>query len=236
MTNKVIIFGNAEISVVNHFYLTHDSPYEVVAFTVDESYIREDTLCGLPVVPFENVETLYSPTDHQMSIVLGIRDVNHLRAKKYAEGKKKGYRYINYVSSKAITWPGLNIGDNTYIFENTIVQPFAKIGSNVFVSTGCLVGHNSELKDHCFVSAGVTVLGNVSVGPYCVLGANATVLDGIAVGEECIVGAGALITKNTSNGSVYIGPQAERLSRSSKELAPLLTWSRDARQLGPGDD
>jgi len=29
---KVVIFGTEELAQVAHFYLTHDSPYEVVAF------------------------------------------------------------------------------------------------------------------------------------------------------------------------------------------------------------
>lgn len=41
---KVVIFGATEMAAMSHFYLTHDSPYDVVAFTVDRDYIKEETL------------------------------------------------------------------------------------------------------------------------------------------------------------------------------------------------
>jgi sugar O-acyltransferase (sialic acid O-acetyltransferase NeuD family) len=230
MIDKVIVFGTRELSVMNHFYLTNDSPYKVVAFTVDEDYLTEDTLCGLPVVPFEEIEKLYPPTGHQMSILLGYRDVNRLRAQKYNQGKAKGYKLINYVSSKSIIWPGVELGDNCYIYESTIVQPFSAIGNNVVLSAGAIVGHHSHVKDHCFVSAKSTILGCVVVEPYCVLGANTTLTDSITIAQDCFIGAGSIITTDTPARGVYVTKRAELLSKPSNELAPLLTWSRDLKR------
>ena len=56
---KVVVFGNGRTASHTYFYLTHDSPYEVAAFTVDREYIEEETLFGLPVVPFEDIESIY---------------------------------------------------------------------------------------------------------------------------------------------------------------------------------
>ncbi len=230
MTNKVIVFGTRELSLMNYFYLTHDSPLEVVAFTTDGAYIEEDTVCGLPVVPFEQVETIYPPTEHQMSILLGYRDVNRLRAQKYSQAKAKGYQLVSYISSKAIVWPGVEIGDNCYIYENAIVQPFVTIGNNVVVSVDGLIGHHSQVKDHCFVAARATILGCSTVEPYCLLGTNATVVDGITIARECIIGAGSIITSDTRERGVYISKPAELLSKPSNELGRLLTWSRDVKR------
>ena len=58
---KVVIFGATYAALLSHFSLTHDSPHEVVAFTVDRDFIKEETLCGLPVVPFEDIE-VHLPT------------------------------------------------------------------------------------------------------------------------------------------------------------------------------
>ena len=38
------------------YYFTHDSEYEVCAFTIGKEYIKKDRLLNLPVVPFEDVE------------------------------------------------------------------------------------------------------------------------------------------------------------------------------------
>jgi sugar O-acyltransferase (sialic acid O-acetyltransferase NeuD family) len=222
---KVVIFGATQIAVLSHFYLTHDSPHEVVAFTVDQDYLKEETLCGLPVVPFEDIESIYPPGEYKMRIALGFRDVNKLRAKKYHQAKEKGYELINYISSTVITWSGLVVGDNCFIGEGAVIEPFAQIGNNVFIGSGTLIGHNSVIKDHCFVASHAVVLGCVTIEPYCVLGANATIKDGVTLASDCIVGAGALITTNTREKGVYIAKTAELAQKPSDELGSWLTWS-----------
>jgi sugar O-acyltransferase (sialic acid O-acetyltransferase NeuD family) len=223
---KVVIFGATSIAVISHFYLTHDSPYEVEAFTVDRAYLKEKTLCGLPVVPFEDVELIFPPAGYKMLIALGFREVNKLREKKYHQAKEKGYELVNYISSTVTTWPGLVVGDNCFIGEGSIIEPFAQIGNNVFIGSGTLIGHNSVIKDHCFIASHAVVLGGVTMGPCCVLGANATIKDGVTLAGESIFGAGALITQNTREKGVYIARTAELAQKRSDELGSLLTWPK----------
>jgi len=230
MSNKVLVFGSKEVAAMNYFYLTHDSPFEVVAFTVDQAYLKEETLCGLPVVPFEQIEAIYPPTTYKMALFLGFRDLNRFRAKKYSQAKAKGYVLVSYVSSKAITWPDLVIGENSMITEGAVVQPHVKIGNNVMVSSGTLVGHHSIIQDHCFIGSRTVILGKVTVDPFCVLGANCTIKDNITIRRECIVGAGSYISENTKEKGVYITKPAELMPRSSDVLKKLLTWTEDVRR------
>jgi sugar O-acyltransferase (sialic acid O-acetyltransferase NeuD family) len=220
---KVVLFGNAKVASLNYFYLNHDSPYEVVAFTVDQAYIKEDTFCGLPVVPFEEIESIYPPDEYKMSAALGFRKVNRFRAEKYSQAKAKGYELISYVSSRATTWPGLVVGENCFIYESSVVGPFAKIGNNVVIAGG-IIGHHSVIMDHCFLAAGSVVLGGVTVEPYCVLGANSTIKDKITIARECIIGAGVTVTKDTIERGVYMSKSAELLPKRSDELSTWLTW------------
>lgn len=221
---KVVLFGNAEVASMTYFYLSHDSPYEVAAFTVDREYIKEDTRFGLPVVPFEDVESICPPGEYKMSVALGFSKVNRFRAERYSQAKAKGYELISYVSSRTTTWPGLVVGDNCFISEGSIIQPFAEIGNNVIIGTGSIIGHHSVIKDHCFLAASVVVLGCVTIEPYCVLGANSTIRDGVTVARECIIGAGATISKNTRERAVYVDQPAELLPKPSDVLSQWLTW------------
>jgi sugar O-acyltransferase (sialic acid O-acetyltransferase NeuD family) len=222
--DKVVVFGNTELALITHFYLSHDSPYTVAAYTVDGAYIKEDSISGLPVVPFEEVETVYPPVDYKMAILLSFRDVNKFRAEKYFQARAKGYQLINYISSRASVWPGLVIGDNCFISENSVVQPFVKIGSDVIVGPGSIVGHDSIISDHCFLASGTVILGRVIVEPYCFLGANSTIKDDITIARECIISAGALITKDTKERGVYIAKPAELAPKPSNELSTWLRW------------
>ena len=222
---RVIVFGNGQPAEFTYFYLTHDSPYKVAAFTADREYIKEGTLFGLPVVPFEDVESIYSPSEYKMSIPISYRKVNRLRAERYGQAKAKGYELISYVSLKATTWPGLVVGDNSFILENTVIGPFAEIGNNVFIGSGSIIGHHSVIKDHCFVGPHAVILGSTTIEPYCVLGANSTIRDGgVIIARECIIGAGVTITKNTEERGVYINKPPELLPKPSNELTSWLTW------------
>jgi sugar O-acyltransferase (sialic acid O-acetyltransferase NeuD family) len=215
---KIIIFGNTEMAALHHFYLTHDSPHEVIAFTVDRDYIKEDTLYGLPVVPFEEVESIYPPGEYKMRIAIFYNRLNKLRAEKYYQAKAKGYELINYISSKAIIWPGLVIGDNCWIGENTVCQPSAKIGNNVNILIKCEVGHHAIIRDHCYLAPHAVLSGNVTVEEYCFIGANSFIMNNVIVAKECLIGAGALILENTLARRVYTGNRARPMILSSDKL------------------
>jgi len=219
---KVVIFGTSSAAVLSHFSLTHDSPYEVAAFTVDGSYIKQDLLAGRPVVPFEEVESRYPPDDYKMLVAIYASRVNKTRAQKYEQAKAKHYRMISYVSSKAITWPGLAVAENCFIGEGVICRPFLTLGNDVFVMAGAFLGHDSAIKDHCFIAARAVVLGAVTVEPYCSLGANSTILDGVTVARECVIGAGAVIHENTKERGVYRSNPPTLLPLTSDRLGHVL--------------
>jgi sugar O-acyltransferase (sialic acid O-acetyltransferase NeuD family) len=223
MKQKVVIFGATEMAVLMHFYLTHDSSYEVVAFTVNRDYLEKEVFDGLPVVPFEEVGSLYPSANHKMFVALWFGRMNKKRAEMYSQAKAKGYELISYISSKAITWPGLVIGDNSFIGEGSVINPFAEIGNNVIIAGG-FIGHNSRIKDHCFLAAHAVVLGGVTINPYCFLGANSTIREGVVMGKECLIGAGATITKNTKERSVYIEKTADLFAETGNALNICLTW------------
>lgn len=221
---KVVIFGAAAAAVRSYFYLTHDSPYQVVGFTVDQSYIQEERLCGLPVVPFEQVESIYPPGETKMFVSILASRVNKTRAEKYQQAKAKGYELIRYISSKAIAWPGMTVGENCFIGEGTICTPFPfpRIGNDVIIMAGVMIGHDVVIKDHCFIASRAVILGAVTVEPYCVLGANSTILDGVTVARECVIGAGAVIHENTREKGVYRANPPSLLPLPSDKLENIL--------------
>jgi FlaA1/EpsC-like NDP-sugar epimerase len=91
---KVIIFGTGAFAEVAYFYLTEDSNYDVVGFTINKKFITEENFCGLPVIEFENIESKYSPTEFSMFIAIGYKNMNKIRANIFNESKQKGYQLI----------------------------------------------------------------------------------------------------------------------------------------------
>ncbi len=215
---NVIIFGINDFAELAHFYLTHDSPHEVVAFSVTHKYLKEETFKGLPVVPFESVEDKYPPEDFAFFVPMTAKKMNRLREQFYYEAKAKGYKLISYISTHATVFPGVQIGDNCFILEDNTIQPFTPIGNNVVMWSGNHIGHHGCIKDHVFFTSHVVLSGHCIVEPYCFFGVNATIRDGLHIAEGTFVAMGACITKSTEPWGVYQGIPAQKGDISSKDL------------------
>jgi sugar O-acyltransferase (sialic acid O-acetyltransferase NeuD family) len=207
---KVVIFGTNELSSVAWSALSHDSPHEVIGFTVDSRYMQVTVLHGLPVVPFEQIEKHFPPGAVAMIAPLGTRDVNGLREEKHRAGKAKGYQFISYISSKAVVWPDLIHGENCLIYESAVVQAFVKLGDGVILRAGSLVSHHVEIGDNCFVASGACIGGGARVGKRCFLGLNSTIRDGVTLADRCVIGAGGVLISNSEEDGVYVGVPAKR--------------------------
>ena len=207
---RVIVVGAGKIADEAYFYLTNDSEHEVVAFSVDRAFMPGQEKHGLPIVPFEEVEEAYPPSEYKMFVALGYQDLNRLRASKYEAAKAKGYTLISYVSSRAANVGNVEIGDNCFILEFVTLQPCTRVGNNVSLWPGTVVGHHSTIGDHCYLTAGAIVAGNSRIEPYCFLGVHASVGHEIVVGERSFIGAGSVVTKEVAPGGVYIEPDTPR--------------------------
>jgi sugar O-acyltransferase (sialic acid O-acetyltransferase NeuD family) len=210
---KVVVFGASQWAALAHFYLTHDSPHEVVAFTLDRDYLGEREYRGLPVVAFDEVDKHYPPSDFEMFIPLSFKKMNRLRAQKYAEARSRGYRLISYVSSKATTWPDFSCGQNCFIFEDNTIQPFVTIGNNVVMWSGNHIGHHTVIKDHVMITSHVVISGCCTIEENCFFGVNSSVRDETIVARDTLVGMGATIQKDTKEFEVYRAPATEPAPR-----------------------
>ena len=208
---KVIIFGVLDTAELAHFYLTHDSSHEVVAFTISKEYLKESTFKDLPVVEFETVEETYPPDEYKFFAPMTGKKMNRVREKIYLEAKAKGYECISYISSKATVFPGAQIGDNCFILEDNTIQPFTTIGNNVVLWSGNHIGHHGKIMDHVFFTSQVTLSGHCIVEPYCFFGVNATIRDDIHLKQGTLVAMAAAIVKNTEEWGVYVGNPAKKL-------------------------
>jgi sugar O-acyltransferase (sialic acid O-acetyltransferase NeuD family) len=218
---KIVLFGAGKIAQVANHYFAHDSEHEVVAFSCDREYASAGEFQGRPLVPFDEIETKYRPSEYGMFIALGYHGLNQLRAERYLAAKAKGYRLVSYVSSRAGQIGRLRHGENCLVLENQAIQPFAELGNNVFVWSGSLIGHHSRIGDHCWITSTAAIGGNVVLGERCFLGMNATIGHAVTVGERCLIGAGALITRDAAPGGVYAARDSERHRLSSEDFLRL---------------
>lgn len=219
--SKIVIFGAGKIADEAYFYLMNDSPYEVVAFTVDREHVNATEKLGLPVVAFENVVHTYRPDEFKMFIAVGYQELNKFRARKYEEAKARGYQLISYVSSRASNVGNVEIGDNCFVLEFVTIQPCSKVGNNVFLWSGNHVGHHASVGDHCYIAGQVVISGSTKVEPYCFVGVGATLGHEITIGRESFIGAGSLITKNVEPASVHIAADTPKFRLDSSSFLRL---------------
>ena len=214
----VVIFGASQLASLAHFYLRHDSAYEVAAFTVDDDYRTTDTYEGKPLVNFSTLAETYPPADYYLFCPASFKRMSYFRRERYEQGKAMGYVFISYVSSKATTWPDLHVGENCFIFEDNTIQPFVKIGNNCVLWSGNHIGHHTTIGDHVFITSQVVISGCCTIGDHAFFGVNATVRDETVVATETLVGMGALITRDTQRAAIHLGAKGKVAPQKSIDL------------------
>ena len=217
MKNKLVIIGDSAIAEIAFEYFTHDSPYEVVGFAVEEAYLKRDRLFGLPVVSFEQVAALYPPSLHSAFVAIGYNQLNRVRTRLADRCKALGYHLASYVSTRAFVWHNVQIGEHCFIFENNVVQPFVKIGDNVTMWSGNHIGHHSIIRNNVFFASHVVLSGFCDVGDYCFIGVNATIANNVTIARDGLLGAGCMILRDTEPNKIYGAKMTVPIEKSARQ-------------------
>jgi sugar O-acyltransferase (sialic acid O-acetyltransferase NeuD family) len=215
---KLVIFGNGLMARMIHFYFQRDSEYEVVAFTVTHDHNLENTFCGLRVVDFEILETLFSPENYSIFVAIGPGKMNAIRERFFHSVKNKGYSLAKYVSPNAIC--ASDVGENSFISDRAIIHPCVKFGHNTFCWDFTMIAHDSVVGSHCYLAPGSVVSTFSELGNNCILGTHAVINTRVRVAQKCLIGACSYIARDThANGvygeknSAFYGPISEKASQ-----------------------
>jgi sugar O-acyltransferase (sialic acid O-acetyltransferase NeuD family) len=215
MRRPLVIIGAGEFAQIACEYFTHDSGYDVVAFSVERDYLAQPMLVDRPVVAYETLAEHYPPADYEAFVAIPATQLNRLRTRFYQDAKGKGYRFATYVSSRAFVWHNAQVGENSFIFENNVIQPFVRIGNNCILWSGNHVGHRTVVHDNVFVASHAVISGYCDIGEGCFIGVNATFNDQVKVAADNVIGAGALVTRDTEPGRIYVGSPARAIPDKS---------------------
>jgi sugar O-acyltransferase (sialic acid O-acetyltransferase NeuD family) len=217
-SKKIIIIGTTTNTRLAKWYFDNDTDYEVVAFSVNKDFITAASWLGLPVVPFENLEMYFSPSEYFAFVAIGYTKMNKIREKMYREVKAKGFELPNYISSKCSFLTQEQIGDNNLILEDKTIQPFVKIGSNNVFWSGNHIGHDTVIHNHIMITSHVVVSGYCEIKDNCFLGVNSTIHNEVVLEKETLVAAAAIIAKQTIEKGVYLPAQTSLFKKNSDEI------------------
>jgi sugar O-acyltransferase (sialic acid O-acetyltransferase NeuD family) len=210
---KLVIFGTAGMAQVVYACVQTDPTRHVVAFTVDRRYISEDRYEGLPLIPFDEIETRCPPASHGLLVAVGQGDRNRLRARVFDAALAKGYDVESYIDPSVRTYPSNRIGRGCLVFDGVSLQPYAQIGDNVVIRPLAYIGHHAVIEAHCFVAPHAAILGRCRIGEFGFIGTHATLSSRVTLGRHSFVSAGAVVTLDMPAYSIIRGPAANSTGR-----------------------
>ncbi len=214
----LLIIGNGEIASMAYEYFKHDSAYEPVGFAIGKEFITTPSFEGLPLADIATVENDFPPESVSAFVAIGDSQLNRVRARYYAEMKRRGYALASYVSSRAFVWHNVTVGENCFILEDNTLQPFVTIGDNTILWSGNHVGHRSTIEDHVFVTSHVVISGFCKIGAYSYVGVNAAVAHNVDIAEDNYIAMSTSIASSTNPNSIYQGNPGELRKISAKRF------------------
>ena len=219
MKRKCVIFGTTDFGKMLRFYFEKYADVQIVAYTVDKTYLGSDVYDGLPAVAYEEVEKVYPPEEYTMVIALGYKKMNQIRQQKFEDAKRKGYTIENFFHPSAVN-DAVEIGEGNIILEHVTLAYGTKLGNSNIIWNGCQISHESQVGDYNFFSVDSVIAGKTTVNNNCFLGINCTVLGNRTLADATLVGAGAFVKENTEPYSVYVPARSVCLeNKKSTEMA-----------------
>lgn len=208
---NIVIFGDTKFAERLYSYISIETCVNVIAFTQERGYISRETICGIPVIPFENLSTL--SCDFKIILGIGYSGMNTLKEKVYKLCKECGYDIATYISRSAIVYTD-KIGEGTFISPGAIVGPGSELGIGNFMESGAVLSHDNVLGHFNFLSTNSVFGGFTKVSNYCFFGLNSTIKDGLHITDYTLVGSAANVLKSVDIvASVLVGNPARILEQ-----------------------
>jgi sugar O-acyltransferase (sialic acid O-acetyltransferase NeuD family) len=219
---QIVIFGTGRAAATATRYFQADTLHEIVGYTVDASYLKENEFSGRPVIAVESIAREFPPGDVYAFVPMGAARMNGIRTEKYTLLKSFGYRFVSYVHSSNDVYEKGAVGENCFILERQTINYDCAIGNNVMMWSGCHIGDGARIGDNCFLGSHVVVNGFVEVGAGCYLASNCTIAHRVKVGPQSFIGANALIGRDTKERAVHVVEPTAALDIDSWRFLKLL--------------
>lgn len=197
----IVVFGAGQLAELAKAHIDRHGPDRVVGFTVDSDYLDSDTVHGLPLVRWEELESRFPAAEVKLLGPISFRRMNAFRRERTAEGVRRGYEFASFIHPSSQIYAE-SIGSNCFVLENNLIQPCARIGDGLLMGSGNHVGHHTVVGDFCFISNGVTISGGCSIGQDCYLAPSATIDMGVEIGAGSYIGSATLTRRSIPELSV----------------------------------
>lgn len=206
---NLVIFGDTPFAERLFKYIHIEAKDRVIAFTQERDYITQNTLQGLPVLPFEDLGEL----EQEFEIILGIgyTKMNLLKAQIYSMCESKGYKVATYISSNAVVYTD-EIQDGCFIAPGALVGPGCKLGKGNYLASSVVLSHDNTFGNFNFLSTNAVFGGFSRVEDHCFFGLHSTIKDDVIVASHSLIGSAANVLQSIPQmGMVFVGNPARPL-------------------------
>ncbi len=213
---KTIIYGNGSIARLLFSYARHS--LDIAGFTVDAAFIEEGAskFCGLDLVPYAEVETVFPTEYYQMIVAVGFVEMNAVRELILEDARAKGYSLASYIHESVIRHDDVSLGNNNIILDHVSIHPGCKIAEGVFISSNVNIGHDCRIDTYNWINSGVSIAGGCQLGKNGFWGVNACSAHGLNIGANNFIAGNTLINKNSADNDVYFSEAGQKFRLGSK--------------------
>lgn len=200
---NLVVFGANNLGRLLKYYVEKCDDRKIVAFTMDANFIEADLFLGLPVIPFEELESLFPPSENEILLAIGEHKMNDIRKDVFYRCKQKGYRIASFFHPSC-SINSDDVGEGNIFLENCLVYPFARIGNgnlcwdHVLISHDCVVGDFNTFSSYADLCGYVNISNNGFFGKHCVIQEHSIIAD------YTLVGATAFVKKGTEKYDVVV--------------------------------
>ena len=214
MKKDLVLYGNENFAKLIKWYIDNDDDRNIVAVTVEEEYITGTHFEGLPVIPFEKIQELYSPDDIEILIGIGYSKMNNVRKRIFEACKKKGYTIASYIHSSCIL-SDVQMQEGNIILEDTLIEPFVQIGAGNIIWCKISIAHNCKIGNFNTIAGMASLCGFSEINNNCFLGNGCIIRDKIKIADYTLVGASAYAASDTEAYNVVAANKGIVLSNKS---------------------
>lgn len=122
-----------------------------------------------------------------------------------------------------VVFPNCKIGENCNICSHCLIENDVVIGDNVTIKCGVQIWDGITIEDNVMIGSNVTFTNDMyprsknknwkllktKVCRGATIGAGSVILPGLTIGEGAFIAAGSVVTKDVSEGELWMGSPAK---------------------------
>lgn len=217
MKKTIVIWGISELSQIISKYMQSDDRYEVVAYTLDDYYVKQESFLSKPLIPFSKLAEVLGRTAFEILVTVGYGRMNDVRRDIIKRLLAGGYAVAEYIHPTSLVYSS-RLGIGNIILENCSVGAFTELGDGNIIYPSTTISHHSKIGSFNFFSVECAVAGHVIVGDNCFFGVNCTVKNELKIANHTLVGAATYIAHDTDEYGVYVPERTVKLNKSSMDM------------------